>query len=117
EIRHVRAVTPPDPDRFGMVGITRGQTMRLNIVNLINPPEPDKKSPPDPCRVVLSFRDAAGQPFRNSDGQVIRREVTLQPGESDFLDLNADIFGQPSTNADTALLRVQLRPFVRVLSQ
>src|SRR5437870_485269 len=35
EIRRVHAVNPPDPDRFGMVGITRGQTMRLNIVNLV----------------------------------------------------------------------------------
>jgi hypothetical protein len=111
----VHAVAPPDPDRttFGMVGITRGQSMRLNVVNLVTLSE--GQLPPDPCRVVLSFRDAAGQPFRNSDGQVIRREVNLQSGESAFLDLNGDIFGEPSTNADTAPLRVQLRPFVRVL--
>ncbi|HEY2963042.1 MAG TPA: hypothetical protein VGJ37_11540, partial [Pyrinomonadaceae bacterium] len=115
EVRRVRAAQPPEPDRttFGMVGITRGQTMRLNIVNLVTISE--GQLPPDPCRVVLSFRDAAGQPFRNSDGQVIRREVSLQSGESAFLDLNGDIFGEPSTNADTAPLRVQLRPFVRVL--
>jgi hypothetical protein len=115
EVRRVSATKPPDPDRtqFGMVGMTRGQTMRLNVVNLVT--LSDGQVPPDPCRVVLSFRDAAGQPFRNNDGQVIRREVTLQSGESDFLDLNGDMFGGPSTNADTAPLRVQLRPFVRVL--
>jgi hypothetical protein len=118
EVRRVRAAQPPDPERatFGMVGITRGQTLRLNIVNLANPPDPDRQLPPDPCHVVLSFRDAAGQPFRNGDGQVIRREVTLQSGESAFLDLNGDIFGGPSTNADTTgPARLQLRPFVRVL--
>ena len=118
EVRRVGAVPPSDPDRttFGMVGITRGQTMRLNVVNLQPPPEGDRQYPPDPCRVVLSFRNAQGQPFRNSDGQIIRRTVELQAGESAFLDLNGDMFGGPSTNADTAPLRVQLRPFVRVLT-
>ena len=115
EVRRVRASQPTDPDRttFGMVGITRGQTMRLNIVNLVT--LSDGQYPPDPCRVVLSFRNAQGQPFRNSDGQIIRRTVELQAGESAFLDLNGDMFGGPSTNADTTLMRVQLRPFVRVL--
>ena len=57
EVRRVRASAPPEPERtFGMVGITRGQTMRLNVVNLSNPPDPDRQHPPDPCRVVLSFR-------------------------------------------------------------
>jgi hypothetical protein len=117
EVRRVHAVTPPEPDRtqFGMVGITRGQTLRLNVVNLNAPPDPDRQFPPDPCRVVLSFRNAQGQPFRNSDGQIIRRTVELQAGESAFIDLNGDMFGGPSTNADTTLMRVQLRPFVRVL--
>jgi len=112
---HAMPTAVEDQARFGMVGITRGQTMRLNIVNLNAPPDPDKQLPPDPCRVVLSFRDAAGHPFRNSDGQVIRREVSLQSGQSDFLDLNGVMFGGPSTNADTSM-RVQLRPFVRVLT-
>ena len=112
---HAMPTAVEDQAHFGMVGITRGQTMRLNIVNLNAPPDADKQLPPDPCRVVLSFRDAAGHPFRNSDGQVIRREVSLQSGQSDFLDLNGDMFGGPSTNADTSM-RVQLRPFVRVLT-
>jgi hypothetical protein len=116
EVRRVRAANPqPDPPgKFGMVGITRGQTLRLNVVNLVTLSE--GQVPPDPCRVVLSFRNAQGQPFRNSDDQPIRRVVELQAGESAFLDLNGDMFGGPSTNADTAPLRVQLRPFVRVLT-
>ena len=116
EVRRVRASSPPEPERtFGMVGITRGQTMRLNVVNLQPPPEGDRQVPP-PCRVVLSFRDAAGHPFTNSDGQPIRRVVELQAGQSAFLDLNGDMFGGPSTNADTiGPARLQLRPFVRVL--
>ena len=114
ELRRVRAAIDINlRAAFGMVGITHGQTMRLNVVNLTPPPDNDRQIPP-PCRVVLSFRDAAGQPIRNSDGQVIRREVSLQSGESAFLDLNGDMFGGPSTNADTSM-RVQHRPFVRVL--
>jgi hypothetical protein len=118
EVRRVRAVAPPDPERgFGMVGIAHGQTMRLNVVNL-SPPDPNRQYPPDPCRVVLSFRNADGQPFTNNDGQPIRRVVELQAGESAFLDLNADAFAPPSTNADVAPApaRLQLRPFVRVLA-
>src|SRR5436305_1210938 len=99
QVRRAHASPPPDPDRsFGMVGITRGQTMRLNVVNL-TPPDPNRQFPPDPCRVLLSFRDATGQPFTNSDGQPFRREVSLQSGEAAFLDLNADAFAPPSTNA------------------
>jgi hypothetical protein len=119
EVRRVHAQPPPEPDRnFGMVGITRGETLRLNVVNL-SPPDPNRQYPPDPCRVLLSFRNAAGQPFTNSDGQPIRRVVELQAGESAFLDLNADAFAPPSTNADVApgAARLQLRPFVRVQQQ
>ena len=118
QIRSVHAIPPPDPQRsFGMVGITPGQTMRLNVVNL-TPPDPNRQSPPDPCRVLLSFRNAVGEPFTNNDGQPIRRVVELQAGESAFLDLNADVFAPPSTNADVAPgpARLQLRPFVRVLT-
>ena len=112
EIRRVRA-SGGFERTVGMVGITRGQTLRLNIVDLAT--VSDGQLPPDPCRVVLTFRDANGRPFTNSDGQVVRRAVELQAGQSAFLDLNGDVFAPPSTNADTAPVRLQLRPFVRVL--
>jgi xanthosine utilization system XapX-like protein len=116
QVRRVRANAPPEPDHttFGMVGITRGQTIRLNVVNLVT--LSDRQVPPDPCRVVLSFRNAEGQAIRNSEGQIIRRTVELQAGESAFLDLNGGMFGGPPTNANSAALRVQLRPFVRVVA-
>ena len=105
---------------LGMVGITRGQTVRVNIVNLI-PPGPcrvirpgDPNLPPGPCHVLLTFRDANGQPFTDSNGQVIGQVVELQGGQSAFLDLNGDNFaGGISTNGAPA--RLQLRPVVRVL--
>jgi hypothetical protein len=76
-------VPPSIPDRisFGMVGITSGQTARINVSNtsiII-------------CqRVVLSFRNSNGQLIRNRSGEVIRRSVELQPGDATFLDLNYD---------------------------
>ena len=117
EVRRVHAVTAAQPERtVGMVGITRGQTIRLSLVNLAVAVDP--QFPPDPCRVVLTFRDANGRPFTNSDGQVIRRAVELQTGQSAFLDLNGDMFAGFFTNADTVgSVRLQLRPFVRVLTQ
>src|SRR5215831_2842281 len=113
EVQHVKANAPPDPERtVGMVGITQGQTMRLNVVNLNPPPDPD--APPGPCRMLLSFRDANGQPFTDSNGQEIGQVVELQGGQSAFLDLNGDIFaGGISTNGGPA--RLQLRPLVGVL--
>jgi hypothetical protein len=116
QVRRVRA-SGGFERTVGMVGITRGQTVRLNLVNLAI--AVDGQLPPDPCRVVLTFRNADGRPFTNSDGQPLRRAVELQAGQSAFLDLNGDIFaGPPSTNADTTgSVRLQLRPFVRVQSE
>jgi len=114
QVRRARAVTAQADPPFGMVGITRGQTIRLSVADLARL-NSDGSLPP-PCRVVLTFRDANGRPFTNSDGQVIRREVELQVGHSAFLDLNGDNFvGPPTTNDATGPLRLQLRPFVRVL--
>ncbi len=96
----VQAFNPqPDPPGYGMVGITEGQTIRINVVNTN---EPDSNLPPDPCRVVLNFRDANGELFRNSDGQPVRRIVLLPAGQSTFLDLNGDVFARGG--------RIQLRP-------
>src|SRR5262245_15954653 len=119
-IREVRVRARPMPTAverqplFGMVGITGGQTLRLNVANLERPGA--GAIPPGPCRAVLTFRDDAGLPFTDSNGEVIRREVDLQPGQSAFLDLNADLFGPPSTNGAVTPARLQLRPFVRVLN-
>jgi len=132
EAQHVKATAPNDPDRtVGMVGITQGQTVRVNVVNVCEPPgpltdqippgpcrvnpPPDPGVPPGPCRVLLSFRDANGQPFTDSKGQFISQLFELQAGQSAFLDLDGDIFaGGVSTNGGPA--RLQLRPVVRVLS-
>jgi hypothetical protein len=97
----------PDPPGFGMVGITSGQTIRISVVNTAESPAAD--SPPDPCRVVITFRDASGNLIRNANGVPIRRVVLLKGGESSFLDLNADDFIRENGGQ-----RLQIRPEVRI---
>jgi hypothetical protein len=79
---------PPVNDRisFGMVGITEGQTLRVNVSNFIAPN--DSGYPPGPTRVVIRFLNAAGRPVTNRGGEVIRQVVELHRGESTFLDIN-----------------------------
>ena len=95
----------PDPPGYGLVGITDIQSIRINAVNT---KVPDPNSPPDPCRVVMTFRDANGNPFLNGNGNVIRRIALLNAGESAFLVLNGANLGRDPNG------RVQLRPDVRV---
>jgi hypothetical protein len=101
---------PPEPDKrialFGMTGITRTQTARISVANLTSPPDPE--IPPDPCRVVMAFVDAAGNVLRNSDGQPVRREVMLEAGRAAFLQINGSEF----ISSDG--VRINLRPIVRV---
>ncbi len=74
---------PDPPGKFGMVGLTRGQTARLNVVNIGNPNESS-------CSVELSFLDSLG----NTVGI---QPCIIPPGEADFLDLNAEALGGPDT--------------------
>ncbi|HKQ76880.1 MAG TPA: hypothetical protein VJ810_24505 [Blastocatellia bacterium] len=104
--RPVRAqdTAPPQVERisFGMVGITRGQTARISVANI--------SDAICPCnRVILTFRDSEGQLFRNRDGQPIRKEVTLEPGQSTFLQISADaLLGRDE-------VRINFRPVVIVI--
>jgi hypothetical protein len=98
-------VPPPTNDRisFGMVGITRGQTMRLSVANI--------SEIICPCgRVLLNFRDAEGRLVRNRDGRPIRKEVTLEPGQSTFLDLDTDDLQYPPGPT-----RLQIRAVITVI--
>lgn len=81
---------PPVPDRvsFGMLGITAGQTLRLTVSNTIMPNDADL--PPGPIRVVLTFRTPNGNLLRNARGEVIRKAVDLNRGDSTLLDVNYD---------------------------
>jgi hypothetical protein len=93
---------PPVNDRvsFGMVGITEGQTVRVNVSNFIAPN--DSGFPPGPIRVVVRFLNSAGRPVTNRGGDVIRQVVELQRGESTSLDIN---FGELPPGPIRAQLR------------
>ena len=113
EARRAEAQTdetpPPVHDRisFGMVGITRGQTIRLSVVNAI---PYDSAFPPGPTRVALTFLNGDGQLFRNRDGSPVRRVASLEHGQSTFLDLDAgDLQWPPGPT------RLQLRAVVNVI--
>ena len=97
----------PDPPGFGMIGITLGQSIRVNVVNTA---APGSSIPPDPVRVVVNFRNADGELIRNAEGQVIRRVVLLNAGQSTALDLNGDNFGRMTD----AFGRFQVRPVVQI---
>ncbi|HSS21689.1 MAG TPA: hypothetical protein VLL54_16570 [Pyrinomonadaceae bacterium] len=109
EVRRARASNPqPDPPgRYPIVGIVRGQSIRINASNIA---PSDSNTPPDPCRVRLGFVDADGNPLTNPrTGEAVGRTVTLQNGQSAFLHVNADEF----STGDTAPGRLQLRPVFR----
>jgi len=94
-VRGERAQAFEDPNEkpSPMVGLARGQTARLNVVNLF---------PPDPCDVQLVFYDSQGKPLaRGAD--------TLKPGAAMFLDLNREAIGDPNA-------RVQIRAVVQFSS-
>ncbi len=79
--------TAPQVERisFGMVGITRGQTARVNVTNI--------SEAICPCsRVTLTFLDGAGEVLRTRDGQPVQRTMTPEPGHSAFLQISADEF-------------------------
>lgn len=71
---------------FTMVGITRGQSLQLNLVAW--PPNP--AYPPTPiCMAELGFQGSDGKPLGTT------KTVTLATGESASLTLNGDSFVKP----------------------
>lgn len=73
-----------DVTLFGMMGFTRGQTARLNVVNLRSvpaiQPTPYSVPVPVPCAVRLRFLDQRGN-------TIARALEHILPGDGAFLDL------------------------------
>ena len=67
-------VAPQNATNFAMIGITRGQTLQINVVAY----------PPDPCFAQLGFQNSSGNPVGTTTA------VTLQPGESASLAINGN---------------------------
>ncbi len=65
---------------FGLVGLARLETARLNVVNAMLP----DGVPAEPCHVFLRFLTEQGEPFARSVA-----EADLLPGQATLLDLPA----------------------------
>lgn len=84
----------PDPPGFGMLGLTNGQTARLNVVL---DREPGQTVPPDPYRVTLYFL--------NGDGTILAQQAfSLVIGQAASLD-----YAAPTLRAG---MRLRVRPLV-----
>ena len=91
---------------FGSIGITSGQTLRVSVANTNMPGDPNL--PPGPSRVVITFRDMNGNLVRDyAKGEVIRRAVDLERGDTAVIDVNYDLLPPGPT-------RAQVRPVVVV---
>jgi hypothetical protein len=84
----------------GMVGITPGQTARLNVLNACS-----DRCPSDPCRVEAQLLLGDGSVFAE-------QTFMLESGKSEFLDLDANMLDHPDLRE---LGRLELRGSVELL--
>jgi len=93
---------------FGTIGVALGQTIRVSVANTLTS---DPNLPPGPCRVLINFRDLNGDLVHNRAGQVVFRDVLLNPGQSAFFDVGfLTVAPSPNTNAGND--RIQIRPII-----
>ena len=87
------------------VGITQGQTARINVVNS---PNPNSAIPPLPIAVELCFHDNKGNLILDRSGRPVQKTVIIEPHHGDFLDLNGNLIAPPGG-------RVVIIPCIRIL--
>ena len=88
------------------VGITQGQTARINVVNS---PDPNSSIPPWPVTVEMCFHDSSGDLVLDRSRRPVQKTATIDPHHGDFLDLNGNLVAVPGA-------RVLIVPCVRILS-
>jgi len=81
--------------KFGEIGFTRGQVLRLNIV----------AKPPNPCHATLGFADS-----NDSVIGPMPETVALEPGHATFLDLPGTVVVPLGPHN-----RVEVRPVVEII--
>src|SRR5688572_33119663 len=103
------AVAQRDPSlverTLGTLGITQGQTARINVVNS---PNPKNAIPPLPITVEMSFHDSRGNPIVDRSGVPVQKTVIINPHHGDFLDLNGNLVAPPGG-------RVVIVPCIKVM--
>ncbi len=97
-----KAATSP----YGMIGLTAGETLRINAANPELPLTPGT-IPPGPCRVELEFLDSSGNVLLPAV------QFTIKAGESAHYDLDGDNVIPPGITAGPS--RMEVRPVVLVL--
>jgi hypothetical protein len=90
----VQAYDQTDEKPSPMVGLAKGQTARLNMVNIGDPNL-------NPCEVEMVFYDNQGNALASATQK-------LDPGVATFLDLSYAAVGNPN-------IRVQIRAWVKVI--
>ncbi|HUE87803.1 MAG TPA: hypothetical protein VMO26_17155 [Vicinamibacterales bacterium] len=91
---------------YGAVGLARGETVRLIVVNLLSP----ILHPPNPCRVHLAFVDAAGMVWPGENRQPASRTADLLPGESVALVLSSESAFARESGVRAAVRAVMANP-------
>jgi hypothetical protein len=87
------------------VGVTMGQTARINVVNS---PNPNSTNPPEPVTVEMCFHDNNGDLILDRSRRPVQKTATIDPHHGDFLDLNGNLVGGPGG-------RVVIIPCIRIL--
>ena len=90
---------------LGTVGVTLGQTARINVVNS---PDPSSSIPPSPITVEICFHDSSGDLILDRSRRPVQKTATIDPHHGDSLDLNGNLVAGPGA-------RVVIIPCVRVL--
>jgi hypothetical protein len=87
------------------VGVTLGQTARINVVAS---PDPNSAVPPTPITVEMCFHDSNGNLILDRSGHPVQKSVTIDPHHGDFLDLNGNLVAGLGA-------RVVIIPCIRIL--
>lgn len=87
------------------VGVTTGQTARINVVNS---PDPNNADPPQQLTVEMCFHDSNGNLILDRSRRPIQRTVTIDSHHGDSLDLNGSLVAGPGA-------RVVIIPCVKIL--
>lgn len=88
------------------LGVTLGQTARINVVNS---PDPVSSILPGPCTVEMCFHDSNGNLILDRSGRPVQKTSTIDPHHGDFLDLNGNLVAAVGA-------RVVIVPCVRILN-
>ena len=87
------------------VGVTLGQTARINVVNS---PDPNSVNQPEPVTVEMCFHDSNGDLILDRYRRPVQKTAIIDPHHGDFLDLNGNLVAGPGA-------RVVIIPCVRIL--